>query len=122
MRRAEETLAALEHVVVVLVPAEAGSATERLADPRLVLDRRGRGLERATHECGARLVGPTNALSFSSFIGSPSVDCPRDGERRPLARSCRDLGAGLQAPRRRLCTSCTDAPDAIPSSSRKRRR
>ena len=37
---AEEPLGALEEIVVVLVPADAGAALERLADLRFVTDER----------------------------------------------------------------------------------
>ena len=60
--RAEEALAAVEDVVVVLVPADADAAARGLGDPRRVEHRAERDLEEAGQVRGAVRVGQRDRL------------------------------------------------------------
>ena len=64
--RAEEALAALEQVVRVLVPADAGAAAERLGDLRLVAHGGGHQLEGAGQERGLSSSASATACSAGS--------------------------------------------------------
>ena len=65
--RAEEPLAAVEHIVAVLVPPDAGTALRRLDDPRRVEHRPDRDLKEPGEKCRARGIGQGDRL----FRGQP---------------------------------------------------
>ena len=90
---AEEPLAALVHVVVVVVPADAGAGPGRLGDPRRVVHGAERDLEEAGQVGGARLVGQRHRLLGRQGVAAAVGVVVDDSRRRPARSATRGRSA-----------------------------
>ena len=114
---AEEPLAALEHVVGVLVPADARAGPRGLGDPGRVRDGAERDLEEAGQVRGAVGVGQRDAPARA---GACSGRC-RGRTRRSRRRPGRSATRGRSAPPRRCARRARPASSGpAPASARYR--